>query len=103
MHQKIVPLPSPSDQEFWQQLETALLSDDGAAAKAHLEAGFPIYVVEEDTPRNTVVKIFPEGDRQLVTFDQTGEHVISPWTEGPEHASACGILSQRQDVTHHHQ
>jgi hypothetical protein len=53
---------------------TRLLSqDDGQAARSHLAAGNPIYYREPDTPSGLCVKEYPNGKRELVSFDHTGE------------------------------
>jgi hypothetical protein len=72
--------PYVEQDRLWRELEGELKKDDDSAARAHLAAGYPIYVIEEDTPRGTIVKIFPAGDRQLIVIDLEGEHTISPPT-----------------------
>ena len=57
-------------------LENAFLHDDGEAARSHLEAGFPIYYSEHDTPADAIIKEYPDGCRELVRVDADGEHVI---------------------------
>lgn len=44
------------DDELAAILEDAGLNDDGAAARSHLEAGFPIYYSEDDTPDDAIIK-----------------------------------------------
>jgi hypothetical protein len=55
-------------------IEAASRNDDGAAAREHLAAGFPIYYSEDDTPAGAVIKEYPDGRRELVRFDRDGEH-----------------------------
>lgn len=50
--------------------------DDGAAASNHLAKGQPVYCVVEDTPEGVIEKLYPDGRRQYVRFDQNGEHVV---------------------------
>ncbi|WP_089163550.1 hypothetical protein [Caballeronia sordidicola] len=76
--------PHDGQDRFWNELEEELKKDDDSAARAHLAAGYPIYVIDADTPRGTIVKIFPAGDRQLIMLDLDGERVISPSTGVPE-------------------
>lgn len=57
-------------------LLATLAHDDGGAARGHLARGNPIYCRTENTPAGLVEKQFPDGRRQLVTFDLVGEHVI---------------------------
>lgn len=64
------------DSDFWPELERLLMQEDDSAANNHLQNGFPIYVWEAGTPPNTVVKIHPNGHRELVTFDLNGEHFV---------------------------
>ena len=65
---------SPSD--LWLILQDAVRDDDGAAARAHLDAGRPIYYGEIDTPTGLVVKEYPDGRKDLVRFDEQGEHCV---------------------------
>lgn len=59
------------DQErsFLKNFTAQLAFDDGAAAQEHLNDGFPIYYQESTTPDQMCVKEFPDGKKQLVTFD----------------------------------
>lgn len=45
-----VKAPIDPDDELAAILENAALNDDGAVARSHLAAGFPIYYSEADTP-----------------------------------------------------
>lgn len=65
-----------SSEALWRDLLRAARHDDGAAAQEHLQAGFPIYYVEDDTPPNLLVKEHPDGRRELVRFDEAGDEVI---------------------------
>ena len=66
----------PEDEAFWAAFEADLEHDDGEAAKEHLAAGFPIYFRESDTPKGLVIKQHPDGRRELVCFDLSGEKVV---------------------------
>lgn len=68
--------PIDPDDELAAILENAALNDDGAAARSHLEAGFPIYYSEDDTPADAIIKEHPGGRRELVSFDVNGERFI---------------------------
>ena len=65
-----------ADDELAAILENAVRNDDGAAAQSHLEAGFPIYYSEDDTPSGAIIKEYPDGRRELVRVDLDGEHLI---------------------------
>jgi hypothetical protein len=65
----------PND-ALWRDLVAAALHDDGAAAQEHLEAGFPIYYREGDTPQGLLVKEYPDGRRELVRFHEEGDQVV---------------------------
>lgn len=65
------------EHDFWTLFAADLSRDDGATARGHLAAGFPVYIQTAETPKGTVEKRFPDGRRQLVKFDRTGEHVMS--------------------------
>lgn len=69
--------PAASESDLWPMIEAALRNDDGAAAREHLEAGFPIYYSEADTPPDVVIKQYPDGRRELVRFDMDGEHYVA--------------------------
>ena len=61
---------------FWQSFVAKLGSDDGAAAREHLAAGRLIYYCEDSTPDGVSIKEFPDGRRELVRFDSSGEHLV---------------------------
>lgn len=60
---------------FWTVFEWALANDDGAAAKEHLAAGRPIYYCDDKYPTEMVRK-WPDGRRELVQVDETGEATV---------------------------
>lgn len=62
--------------ELWRDLLHAAQHDDGAAAKEHLQAGFPIYYAKDDTPAGLLIKEHPNGRRELVRFHRAGDEVI---------------------------
>ena len=64
------PLPDGFD-----DLIRLICRDDGSAARAHLAAGRPIYYREHNTEHGMCVKEYPDGSRELVHFDETGEVV----------------------------
>ena len=64
------------NEALWRDLLHALQHDDGAAAKEHLQAGFPIYYAKDDTPAGLLIKEHPNGRRELVRFDRAGDEVI---------------------------
>nr|WP_252508997.1 hypothetical protein [Zymomonas mobilis] len=39
-------------------------------------AGFPVYYIEDDTPEGLLIKEYPDGHRELVRFNETGDEVI---------------------------
>ncbi|SFI68091.1 hypothetical protein [Methylobacterium brachiatum] len=67
--------PVDTSESLWRDLQNAR-HDDGAAAREHLQAGFPVYYVEGDTPEGLLVKEYPGGRRELVRFDEAGDQVI---------------------------
>ncbi|WP_234488128.1 hypothetical protein [Paraburkholderia aspalathi] len=64
------------NEDIWHDLIKGCLFDDGAAAREHLEAGFPIYYREDDTPGDLLIKEHPDGRRELVRFHEAGDEVI---------------------------
>jgi hypothetical protein len=54
--------------EFDRGLLASLEAGDGSAAQASLAAGVPIYYAEEDTPVACLIKEYPDGHKELVTF-----------------------------------
>jgi len=73
--QPMTPLDEMTPAELEAFLAT-LAHDDGAAARGHLARGNPIYCTTATTPAGLVEKRFPDGRRQLVRFDENGEHVV---------------------------
>ena len=72
--------------DLWSILQDAALDDNGAAARSHLNAGRPIYFGEIDTPTGLVVKEYPDGRKDLVRFDEQGEHCVICNVEGARYA-----------------
>ena len=68
--------PIDPDAELASIIENAAINDDGAAARGHLEAGFPVYYSDPDTPNGVIIKEYPGGRRELVRFDLDGEHFV---------------------------
>ena len=53
------------------EFESAMMNDDGLAAKQHLAAGRPIYYGDTRYPEG-IVKKYPDGRLQLVSISNTG-------------------------------
>lgn len=69
--------------EFFAAMEEDLTTESdemGEAAKEMLEAGIPIYYIEDDTPKDLLIKHYPTGRRELVSIsidlDHFGEETI---------------------------
>ena len=62
--------------EFDRDLVAALEAGDDSAARASLSAGVPIYYREKDTPIPGVIKEYPSGRRELVTFASGSEEFL---------------------------
>ena len=62
-----LPLPpaQPAD-DLWDDLIEGILNDDGAAAREHLAAGFPIYWSEDGAPPGVLIKEHPDGRRESI-------------------------------------
>jgi len=87
---------NPSDAD-WEEFERQLANDDGAAAKAHLAAGNPIYYTEADTPERMCLKEYPDGRREHVTFDvECGEVFVAE--ASPRHRSRAELLEALERV-----
>lgn len=69
--------PVDAEADLWPMIEAILRREDDFAAREHLAAGFPIYYGEDDTPAGMVVKEYPDGRRELVRFDEDGEHRVA--------------------------
>jgi hypothetical protein len=54
--------------EFDRNLIASLETGDDSASRASLDAGVPIYYAEEDTPAASLIKEYPDGHKELVTF-----------------------------------
>jgi hypothetical protein len=67
----IKPFSEMTEEEYeaWDRdFIAALWAGDDSASRASLAAGVPIYYAEEDTPHDCVIKKYPDGRRELVTF-----------------------------------
>jgi hypothetical protein len=68
-----MPINEP---DFWVSLARSIDRDADAAARDHLAHGYPVYCQAEGAERDVVEKRHPDGRRELVRFDLTGEHVV---------------------------
>jgi len=68
---RVKPFAEMSEAElatFDHEFIAALEAGDDSAARTSLAAGFPIYYAEEDTPESSLIKEYPGGRKELVTF-----------------------------------
>lgn len=63
------------EEQFMEAFTLALASDDGEEAKRRLAAGLSIYYGDTRF-KDAVVKEYPDGHRQLVTFEGDTEVFI---------------------------
>lgn len=63
------------ERRFMAAFTQALVNDSGDVAKEHLAAGRPIYFGDERFP-DAAVKEYPDGRRQLVTFEGDDEIIL---------------------------
>lgn len=63
------------ERRFMAAFTRELEADRGEEAQRHLDAGRPIYYAD-DRHRDALVKEFPDGRRQLVTFEDDTETVL---------------------------
>ena len=74
-----LPLPpARAADDLWDDLIEGILNDDGAASREHLAAGLPIYYREFETPREAIIKEFPDGRKVVVRVDMAGERPYEP-------------------------
>ncbi len=69
-------LEREEDSAFIAELEKKLMQTDDTTARTHLDAGFPIYYMEENTPENLIVKEYPNGRRQWICLVNDQEQVV---------------------------
>ena len=62
--------------DLWEALIVGLERGDLQPGLDHLRGGRPIYVAEVNTPDTATIKEYPDGPRELVRFDNGGEHVV---------------------------
>lgn len=65
------------EEEFFKKFIKALAEGDDSEARRHLAAGRAIYVGDENFP-DAVVKLYPDGRLELVTFTDDQEVLIRP-------------------------
>ena len=68
-------LTDVEERRFIAAFTRELEADRGEEAQRHLDAGRPIYYAD-DRHRDALVKEFPDGRRQLVTFKGDVETVL---------------------------
>lgn len=64
--------------DLWETLIGGLERGDLQSSLDHLQAGRPIYVAEDNTPDTAAIKEYPDGRRELIRFDNGGEHIVGP-------------------------
>lgn len=68
---------TPSDEaRFFTVFDRQLEHDAGEAARASLLSGVPIYYAEQNTPEGCVIKEYPDGRKELVSFMTGTEKVV---------------------------
>lgn len=66
-----------SDEEkFFAVFDQQLEYDDGGEARAVLRSGFPVYYAGQDTPEGCVIKEYPDGCKELVSFMTGTEKLV---------------------------
>jgi hypothetical protein len=65
-------LDERAERKFALLFERELRHDDGAAAKAHLRAGRPVYYIDWRFD-DEIVRRWPSGQCELVTLDDVGQ------------------------------
>lgn len=72
---KLDSMSPEEERRFFAAFTRLLASDKGEEAKRHLAAGRPIYY-NDDRHKDAVVKEYPDGRRELVTFDGDAEVIL---------------------------
>ncbi|MCG8707772.1 hypothetical protein JHU04_000968 [Brenneria sp. 4F2] len=68
---------TPSEEaRFFTVFDRQLEDDTGEAARASLLSGVPIYYAERNTPEGCVIKAYPDGRKELVSFMTGTEKVV---------------------------
>lgn len=68
---------TPSDEaRFFTVFDRQLGYDAGEEARANLLSGVPIYYAERNTPEWCVIKEYPDGRKELVSFMTGTEKVV---------------------------
>lgn len=60
----------PEEDRFFDELEQALARDDDSAARMHLLEGNPVYVGVPDGAPSGVMRLYPDGRREIVQIDR---------------------------------
>ena len=61
---------------LWEEMEQSFNEGDETSALEHLKAGFPIYYIEPDTPKGLQIKEYPDGRKELVRLNFSGEDEV---------------------------
>lgn len=68
------------EDKFYEIFDRDLEYDDGEEARSILRRGFPIYYAETNTPENCVIKEYPDGSKELVSFMSGTEELVKSKT-----------------------
>ncbi|EGY28281.1 hypothetical protein Rin_00017730 [Candidatus Regiella insecticola 5.15] len=61
-------MTSAQENVFMTLFGDELACDDGAESRKHLSAGEPVYYRQQDTPAGMIIKEYPAGRKELVSF-----------------------------------
>lgn len=61
----------------WETEAAELDADAGEAARAHLAAGRAVPYVDDDTPVGHVMRLLPDGRREMVRVEQRESVVVA--------------------------
>lgn len=68
------------ESKFYEIFDRDIEYDDGEEARSILRRGCHIYYAETNTPKNCVIKEYPDGSKELVSFISGTEELVKVLT-----------------------
>mgnify|MGYP000039210608 FL=1 len=72
----LAEMTAADEARFFTSFDRQLEYDSGEEARSNLLSGVPIYYAERNTPEGCVIKEYPDGRKELVSFMTGTEKIV---------------------------